>query len=240
MTMRVTVWNEHRQERVRRAGPIGLPGRDPRRHRRGACAGRARRADGDPRRARPRPDRRGPRRDRRADLVGPRGPRRGRRRDRRPRPGAGPRRDGPHRAPLGPLLEDLQAPDGHDLRPQMARGGRARAALGRRSGPSDRRGAGRIVRPRPTRRCTASTSTSRRPTASSSSAGSRAARCSAAAAATSAAGVASSTSGPGHETLPDLSPAARPAGHRQCGALGGRPAGAAPTFGHREPLEPLA
>ena len=86
MTPRVTVWNEFRQERVRRAGPGGLPGRDPRRHRRGAARRRARRADGHARRAGARPDRGGPRRDRRADLVGPRGPRRGRRRDRRPRP----------------------------------------------------------------------------------------------------------------------------------------------------------
>ena len=160
-------------------------------------------------------------------------------RGRRPGPGARPRRDGPDRPPLGPLLEDLPAADGHDLRPQVARGGRARAALGRRPGASDRRRARRVVRHRPTRRCTASISTSRRPTGSSSSAGSRAARCSAAAAATSAAGAASSTSGPGHETYPTYhEPHVRRVIANAARWAAG-PAGAAPTFGNAQPLEPL-
>ena len=43
-------------------------------------------------------------------------------------------------AALGAFLEDLQAPDGHELRPEMARGGRARAPVGGGARPSDRRG----------------------------------------------------------------------------------------------------
>ena len=39
----------------------------------------------------------------------------------------------------GPFLEDLQAPDGDALQPEMARGGRARAALGDQPQPPDRR-----------------------------------------------------------------------------------------------------
>ena len=139
--------------------------------------------------------RRRPRGDGRADLVGPRRPRRGRRRGRRPGPAAGPRRDGPDRPPLGPPLEDLPAADGHERRPQVARGGRARADLGRRPGASDRRRAGRVVRPRrggDVRRAV------RRPGAGPARAGQlvrRAARCSGAAAAGRAAGAGSSTSG---------------------------------------------
>ena len=78
MTVRVTVWNEFRQEHTDAAGRGDLPGRDPRRHRgRPARGGRLRGPDGDARRAGARPDRRRPRRDGRADLVGPRRPRRG-------------------------------------------------------------------------------------------------------------------------------------------------------------------
>ena len=39
----------------------------------------------------------------------------------------------------GHYLEDLPAADGHDLQPEVARGRRARAALGGRPGASDRR-----------------------------------------------------------------------------------------------------
>ena len=51
---------------------------------------------------------------------------------------------GPDRPALGPLLEDLQAPDGHPLLPALARGRRARAAVGRSTGRT------RSCRPRPT------------------------------------------------------------------------------------------
>ena len=44
---------------------------------------------------------------------------------------ARPRGHGPDRPALRPLLEDLQAADGHALHPALARGRRARAALGR-------------------------------------------------------------------------------------------------------------
>ncbi len=69
--------------------------------------------------------------NRRAALVGPHG---ARARcedeivDRVQRARAG--RDGPDRAALRPLLEDLQEADGHDLQPEVARGRRARASSG--------------------------------------------------------------------------------------------------------------
>ena len=73
MTVRVTVWNEFRQERsdapVTAIYPDGIHAAD----RGGPARGRRLRGpDGDARRAGPRPDRRGPRRDGCADLVGPR------------------------------------------------------------------------------------------------------------------------------------------------------------------------
>ena len=127
----------HRLERVRaRAREPGRPGvlsrRHPRRHRRGAQGrpgdrGRDRNAP----RARARPAAGAARRDRRAALVGAQGAWRGRRRGRRARRPAGPRGHGPDRAALRPLLQDLQAADGHALQLALARGGRARAALGR-------------------------------------------------------------------------------------------------------------
>ena len=89
MTIRVTVWNEYRQERsdppVAPIYPDGIHAAIAA----GLRDGRLRRPDRDARRAGARPDRRGPRRDRRADLVGPRRPRRGRRRGRRPGPARG-------------------------------------------------------------------------------------------------------------------------------------------------------
>ena len=77
------------------------------------------------------------------------------------------------------------------------------------------------------------------PDGSCSSAGSRAARCSAAAAATSAAGAASSTSGPAtRPTRPTHEPNVRRV-IANAARWAAEPAGAAPTFGNREPLEPL-
>ena len=58
--------------------------------------------------------------DGRAGLVGPQGARRRRRRDRAASPGTGPDGDGIDRPPLGPLLQDLQGADGHELRPALA------------------------------------------------------------------------------------------------------------------------
>ena len=71
---------------------------------------------------------------RRAALVGPPAPPRGGRRGRRPGPGAGAGRHGPDRPALRPLLEDLQAPDGHDLQPEAG----ARPASASGSGSSHR------------------------------------------------------------------------------------------------------
>ena len=98
------------------------------------------------------------RRDRRAGLVGPRGARPGRRRDRRARRGARLGGHGADRAPLRPPLEDLQAADGRAGEPALARGGRARAALGGQPGPSDRQGAAATISSSRTKRCTASRS----------------------------------------------------------------------------------
>ena len=122
------------------------------------------------------------------------GARRGAGRNRGPYPRSGARRHGAHRPALGAFLQDLQAPDGHELRSEVAGRGRARAALGGRAGSpdrgrptgKDRAGAGGDVR-RAFRH-------PRRPTSWCSSAGSRAARCSAAAAAFAAAPVGSSIS----------------------------------------------
>ncbi len=114
MSIRVTVWNEFRQEHtdapVTAIYPDGIHAaiaeglRESR---------RSRGPDGHAGRARARPDRGGPGRDGRADLVGPRRPRRGVGRGRRSRPAPGAGGDGPHRPPLRALLADLQAPDGH-------------------------------------------------------------------------------------------------------------------------------
>ena len=68
--------------------------------------------------------------DRRAVVVGARGTRRGQGRDRRARAEARLGRHGPDRAALRPLLQDFQAPDGHALLAEMARGGRARTRSG--------------------------------------------------------------------------------------------------------------
>ena len=200
---RVTVWNEHRQERSDAPRPGDLPGRDPRRDRRRACAS----AGFDVRTATLDEPEHGLTDAVLAetdvltwwghvahaevdDAVVDRVQR------------AGPRRDGPDRPPLRPPLEDLPAPDGHDLRPEVARGRRARADLGRRPVASDRRRASASRSSSTRRRCTASTSTSRRRTGSCSSAGSRAARSSGAAAATRRGRGRIFYFRPGHETHP--------------------------------------
>ena len=93
----------------------------------------------------------------------------------------------------GPLLADLPAADGHDLRPEVARGRPPRAALGRGPVASDRRGSGRVVRPPrggDVRRALRHPGAGR---ARARAAGSRAARSSAAAAPGGAAGARSST-----------------------------------------------
>ena len=165
MTTRVTIWNEFRQEHsdepVRRIYPDGIhvaiadglrdgAGRhDPHRHARRAGA---------------RPDRGGAGGDRRADLVGPRRPPRGVRCGRGPRPAPGAAGDGPDRPALGALLADLPAPDGHLVRPDLARGRRPRAAVGGGSGAPASRRAWAPGSCCPRRRCTGSTSTSPRPT----------------------------------------------------------------------------
>ena len=79
----------------------------------------------------------------------------------------------------GAFLEDLQAADGHALQPEMARGGRARAALGR-SIPAIRSPAASARSSNcATARCTASRSPCPSRWRPCSSPGSRAARCSA-------------------------------------------------------------
>ena len=78
--------------------------------------------------------------DRCAALVGPPGARRGAGRGGRAHSRAGARWHGADRAALGALLQDLQAPDGHERRSEVASCRRARAALGGGARTSDRGG----------------------------------------------------------------------------------------------------
>ena len=87
--------------------------------------------------------------------------------------------DGADRPPFRALLENLQAPDGDAVQPEMARGGRARAHLGDQPQPPDRGRARRARRDPDRPRCTASRSPCRSRTRRCSSPGTRAARCSA-------------------------------------------------------------
>ncbi len=80
--------------------------------------------------SRARADRKAAGRDRRAGLVGPCRARPGGRRHRRACAATRLGRHGADRAAFRPFLENLQAADGHALLAEMARGGRARAALG--------------------------------------------------------------------------------------------------------------
>ena len=70
---------------------------------------------------------------------------------------------GAGRAALRPLVEDLQEADGHDLHAALAQRARPRAGLDGRPDAPDRRGRAAPASSSTRRRCTASTSTSRRP-----------------------------------------------------------------------------
>ena len=163
-TLRVTVWNEFRHERIepgrrRPSIPMASTRRWPDRCARAGHRG----ADGDPRRAGARLGRRSAGRTdvllwwghkAHGEVAG---------RGRRAGAGPGARRHGPDCPALGPLLQAVQAADGHQLRPEMARAPTSASVSGWwppatrswracRSGSTSRR-----------RRCTASVSTSRRP-----------------------------------------------------------------------------
>ena len=71
-------------------------------------------------------------------------------------------RDGPGRAALRPLVEDLRQADGHHLHPALAQRAGPRAGLDGQPDPPDRPGRAEPDHHRRSRRCTASSSTSRR------------------------------------------------------------------------------
>ena len=149
MTLRVTVWNEFRHEKQNELiGAIYPDGMHT------AIANRLRKeSDFEVRTATLDEPEHGLTQevlddDRCADLVGPHGPRRGLGRGRRADPGAGARWHGTDRPPLRPLLEDIQGADGHELRPEVARGERQRADLDRQPGASDHPGLPRVHRHR--------------------------------------------------------------------------------------------
>ena len=121
---------------------------------------------------------------------------------------------------------------GTTARPQVARGRRARAALGHRPGRIRSPTASASPSSSTRRRCTASRSTSRPRTSSSSSAGSRAARCSGAAPAGPAAAAGSSTSG--RATRPTRRTSSRTSGRSSRTRSAGRRARAGADHG-REP-----
>ncbi len=147
MAIRAVVWgeniHEHENAAVGEIYPEGMHSAIARGARQGL---RHRGGDRDAAGARARPPRGATRRNGRAPLVGTQGARRGRGRDRRARRPSRLGRHGADRAPFGPLLKDLQAPDGHAVQPEMARGRRARAALGRQPRAPDCCGTRRVHR----------------------------------------------------------------------------------------------
>ena len=219
--IRVTVWNEFRDQKesaeIAKIYPDGMHGAIAAGLRTDAqFAGAHRHARREGQRARAV----GARRHRRAHLVGPHGPRGGQGRDRRPGAAAGARGHGPDRPALRPLLEDLQAHDGHQLRPAWREADEKTPVGGRTRAPHRRRPR-RVLRARPTRRCTASGSTSPTPDEVvfiSWFAGGEVFRSGC-----------TFTAGkgrifyfqPGHETYPELLRPERAARHRERRALGG-------------------
>ena len=139
----------------------------------------------------------------------------------------------------GHYLEDLQEADGHDLRPEVARGRRQGAALGRRAGPPDRRGPRRVHRARARGDVRRALRHPRARDSWSSSPGSPAARSSAAAAATTRGAGKIFYFRPGHETYPTYyNPEIRRVIAN--GARWAAPAnGPKRAFGNRKPLEKL-